>query len=295
MKGPDVFRACNQALLASERDNVHAVTSLRRIEAAARSAQIRPVSYSVRLELDDDPAGFASATRIEFTAQPGAAGFVDVRPRAAERGACSTASRSTSRADFADGRLQLGELRESNELVVDAVMAYSHDGEGLVRHVDPADGRTYLYAMSFLDAAPRWFACFDQPDLKAPVTLEVDVPARLDGRRQRPGRAVGAGAVDGQPAPSRRDLHDDAGRRAVPLGARRRTTASRSCCTRARRSPSSSTAMPPRCSSTPGAASTSSTGCSACATRGASTTRRSSPTSTPARWRTRAASPSATR
>ena len=60
-----------------------------------------------------------------------------------------------------------------NELVVDAVMAYSGDGEGLHRHVDPADGRTYLYAMSFLDAAPRWFACFDQPDLKAPVELDV--------------------------------------------------------------------------------------------------------------------------
>ena len=41
------------------------------------------------------------------------------------------------------------------------------DGEGMHRHVDPTDGRTYLYAMSFLDAAPRWFGCFDQPDLKA--------------------------------------------------------------------------------------------------------------------------------
>ena len=46
-------------------------------------------------------------------------------------------------------------------------MAYSDDGEGLHRHVDPGDGRTYLYAMSFLNAAPRWFACFDQPDLKS--------------------------------------------------------------------------------------------------------------------------------
>ena len=55
-------------------------------------------------------------------------------------------------------------------------MAYSNDGEGLHRHVDPADGLVYLYAMSFLDAAPRWFACFDQPDLKAPVSLEVACP-----------------------------------------------------------------------------------------------------------------------
>ncbi len=33
-----------------------------------------------------------------------------------------------------------------------------------------------LYAMSFLDAAPRIFACFDQPDLKAPYRLKVTAP-----------------------------------------------------------------------------------------------------------------------
>jgi aminopeptidase N len=151
------------------------VTSLRRTEAAARSALLRPVSYSVRLELGDDPAGFASKTRIEFTAEAGLAGFVDVHPLRLNEAVLNGVALDLD-ASFADGRLQLGDLRESNELVVDAWMAYSHDGEGLVRHVDPADGRTYLYAMSFLDAAPRWFACFDQPDLKAPFTLEVSCP-----------------------------------------------------------------------------------------------------------------------
>ncbi|MET0694405.1 MAG: aminopeptidase N, partial [Propionibacteriaceae bacterium] len=56
-------------------------------------------------------------------------------------------------------------------------MAYSSDGEGLYRHVDPADQRTYLYAMSFLAAAPRWFACFDQPDLKSRYEIRVQAPA----------------------------------------------------------------------------------------------------------------------
>ena len=55
-------------------------------------------------------------------------------------------------------------------------MAYSDDGEGLHRHVDPADGRSYLYAMSFLNAGPRWFACFDQPDLKSTYELKVHAP-----------------------------------------------------------------------------------------------------------------------
>src|SRR6266496_4124183 len=62
------------------------------------------------------------------------------------------------------------------DLFVRATMAYSNSGEGLHRFVDPADGQTYLYANPFLDAAQRIFACFDQPDLKAPVTLAVAAP-----------------------------------------------------------------------------------------------------------------------
>ena len=69
---------------------------------------------------------------------------------------------------------ELTGLQADNELVVAASMLYSHDGEGIHRAVDAADGLVYTYAMSFLDAAPRIFACFDQPDLKAPHGFVVD-------------------------------------------------------------------------------------------------------------------------
>ena len=76
-------------------------------------------------------------------------------------------------------------------------------GEGLHRAVDPADGEIYLYQQSFLDDAQRTFACFDQPDLKAPITLSVRAPAdwlvaantrpvrggRRTGRSRRPSRS----------------------------------------------------------------------------------------------------------
>ena len=55
-------------------------------------------------------------------------------------------------------------------------MAYSHDGQGLHRSTDPADGEDYVYGHLFLDAAPTVFACFDQPDLKAPYTVAVTAP-----------------------------------------------------------------------------------------------------------------------
>ena len=55
-------------------------------------------------------------------------------------------------------------------------MAYSRDGQGLHRAVDPADGEHYVYGHLFLDAGPRVFACFDQPDLKAPYAVTVTAP-----------------------------------------------------------------------------------------------------------------------
>ena len=68
-------------------------------------------------------------------------------------------------------------------------MRFRHDGEGLHRSVDPADGRSYVYGMSFMDAAPSIFACFDQPDLKAPYTLHVTAPADWTVIGNAPGRA----------------------------------------------------------------------------------------------------------
>ncbi len=55
-------------------------------------------------------------------------------------------------------------------------MAYSRDGQGLHRSVDPVDGEAYVYGNLFLDAAPTVFACFDQPDLKAPYAVSVTAP-----------------------------------------------------------------------------------------------------------------------
>ena len=58
-----------------------------------------------------------------------------------------------------------------------ADLPYMHTGEGLHRFVDPVDGEVYLYSQFEVADARRVFACFDQPDLKAPLTLTVTAPA----------------------------------------------------------------------------------------------------------------------
>src|SRR5690606_30665403 len=79
------------------------------------------------------------------------------------------------RYDDEDG-ITLTDLQATNELIVDADLAYTTTGEGLHRMVDPADGEVYLYSQFETADAKRVFACFDQPDLKASYTLTVTAP-----------------------------------------------------------------------------------------------------------------------
>ena len=72
-------------------------------------------------------------------------------------------------------------------------MPFRNDGEGLHRSVDPADGKHYVYGMCFMDAAPTIFACFDQPDLKAPYTFHVRAPQDWVVIGNAPGRQVEQG------------------------------------------------------------------------------------------------------
>ncbi|MEU8374749.1 aminopeptidase N [Micromonospora sp. NPDC048894] len=148
--------------------------SLTRVEATARRALIDVESYQVDLDLTGSEERFRSTTTIRFRATAGAETFVEVKPATLETVRLN--DRELDPGALTDGRFPLTGLAAENTLTVTAEMAYSNTGEGMHRFVDPADGATYLYAMSFLDEAPRIFAAFDQPDLKAPVTLAVTAP-----------------------------------------------------------------------------------------------------------------------
>ena len=143
-------------------------------EAQARSALIEVTSYDVELDLTDPGDFFTSTSTVTFTAREcGADTFAEVV--AVELGEATLNGRRLDAP--VDGRLTLTDLAPTNVLRVSGTFAYSRDGQGLHRSVDPADGLVYIYGMSFLDAAPQVFACFDQPDLKAPFDVRVAAPA----------------------------------------------------------------------------------------------------------------------
>ncbi|TQL68659.1 aminopeptidase N [Nocardioides albertanoniae] len=146
---------------------------LRRDEAASRATLLSIDDYDVRLDLASSEETFGSVTTIRFTSQGGPT-FVDLKPVSVE--AIRLNGRPVAPSELAHGRLPITTQEGANELVVEATMPFRNDGEGLHRSVDPADGKAYVYGMCFMDAAPTIFACFDQPDLKAPYTFHVTAP-----------------------------------------------------------------------------------------------------------------------
>ena len=68
--------------------------------------------------------------------------------------------------------------------------------------------------MCFMDAAPSIFACFDQPDLKAPFTLHVTAPADWVVIGNSPGEQVEPGRVGVRAHAAAVDVLRDGGRRA---------------------------------------------------------------------------------
>ncbi|RYP87072.1 aminopeptidase N [Nocardioides guangzhouensis] len=164
--------------------------SLQQTEAEARFALLDVTSYDVRLDLDRGEETFDSVTTIRFDSRGGDT-FLDLKPVSVRSIHLNGAPLSTDL--LTGGRVPLTTQAGANEVVVDAVMRYRTDGEGLHRSVDPADGRHYVYGMSFMDAAPSIFACFDQPDLKAPYALHVRAPREWTVIGNAPGEQVEPG------------------------------------------------------------------------------------------------------
>jgi aminopeptidase N len=142
-------------------------------EARQRAADLALRSYEIAFDLTDPGDTFVTTSRIRFAAKSKTT-WVDVKPERLINVELNGEALDPAALD--GGRFPLGGLQAENELVVSAELKYAADGEGLQRSVDAADGRVYTYGMSSLESAPRYFPCFDQPDLKAPYTVTVRCP-----------------------------------------------------------------------------------------------------------------------
>lgn len=139
-------------------------------EARERAATVADVSYAIHLDLTDPGSGtFGCRTSVRFTASA-AETFLELT-RASDLEV--TVDGASTEPAYDGRRLRLSGLGGRHEVVVAARLPYVTDGDGMHQMVDPADGETYVGAYLGMDIAQKVFACFDQVDLKASLTLSV--------------------------------------------------------------------------------------------------------------------------
>src|SRR4051812_24118654 len=111
-----------------------ATQSLTRDEAVRRRGLLDVTSYDLTLDLASDAETFGSRTVIRFRSRGGTT-FLDVQPR--ELRSVVLDGDPLDPGAWDRGRLPVTAGEGDHELVVDAVMGFRSDGEGLHRAVDP--------------------------------------------------------------------------------------------------------------------------------------------------------------
>ncbi len=150
--------------------------SLTRDEATQRAALLEVLRYDITVDLTGllDGDTLSSVSTITFDCgSPGATTFVDCVADV-RRATLNGAELDLGSVDR--GRIPLPDLAAHNELVVEASQSRTDDGAGIQRSVDPSDKLVYVWMSFEPDDARRIWACFDQPDLKAPHAFTVTAP-----------------------------------------------------------------------------------------------------------------------
>ncbi|MDQ1602430.1 MAG: aminopeptidase, partial [Actinomycetota bacterium] len=149
--------------------------SLTHDEARARAELIEVESYDISVDLTEMAEGdrFRAVSTVRFRARPGAETFVDC---VAEVVSASLNGSPVPARSVGAARITLTGLAEENVLVVESVQHDTSQSTGIQRTVDPADKLVYVWTSFEPDEARRAWACFDQPDLKAPHTFTVLAP-----------------------------------------------------------------------------------------------------------------------
>ncbi|HET8661821.1 MAG TPA: aminopeptidase N [Micromonosporaceae bacterium] len=152
--------------------------SLTREEAEERAALLTVTRYDIAVDLtglaDGDELRSVSTVRFSCSS-PGSSTFVDC---AAEVVSAVLNGVPVPPEAVADARITLAGLAPENTLVVESVQRSTGVGAGVKRCVDPSDKEVYVWTTFEPDGARRVWACFDQPDLKAPFAFTVLAPAR---------------------------------------------------------------------------------------------------------------------
>jgi len=150
------------------------IASLTREEAAVRAALIDVERYDVHVDLRGLYEGslWAATSTISFGCrEPGSSTFVDC---IGDVTSVTLNGEALDPTTAEQGRVPVPGLRAQNVLVVSHTQPDTSTGNAILKTIDPLDKLVYVWSTFEPDRARYAFACFDQPDLKAPHGFVVD-------------------------------------------------------------------------------------------------------------------------
>ncbi|MFZ9269360.1 MAG: M1 family metallopeptidase [Candidatus Limnocylindrus sp.] len=175
---------------------------LTQVEAAARAAAVSRVSYSIRLALSAGSATFTGHAKARFTLTQSAEGPIFLCFRGETIHSMRLNGSDVPKPNWNGYRLTLDHALlkrgAENVLEVEYENPFDTGGDGVFRFVDPEDGAEYIYTNFEPYEAHRMAPLFDQPDIKAQLTLEVLAPAAWAVMANGAERSVGAVDADGR-------------------------------------------------------------------------------------------------
>lgn len=153
-------------------------TSLSQGVAEWRANKISQVHYALEVEVEKTAARFSGEQKITFALND----ISEDLPLDFQDGDITKLVVNDKEIKADRGALYVRlpkELLKVGTNVVDVAYTheYSHTGAGLHRFEDPEDHEIYLYTQFEPFDANRWAPFFDQPDIKANLTLNVRAPA----------------------------------------------------------------------------------------------------------------------
>ena len=175
---------------------------LTQAEAAARAAAVSGVSYSIRLGLTAGSASFTGRAEVRFTLAQSAEGPIflcfrgqTIHAMRLNGSDVATPAWNGYRLTLDQGLLKRG---SENRLEVEYENAFDTGGDGVFRFVDPEDSAEYIYTNFEPYEAHRMAPLFDQPDIKARLTLGVLAPSEWVVLANGAERAAGPVEADGR-------------------------------------------------------------------------------------------------
>ena len=159
--------------------------------AAQRRGQLRDVHYALSLTVGSGDTASGRVT-VGFTTRRGGDVILDFRGLAVSGGAINGSEWRDAAASWNRHHVVIPAARlrpGRNSVMLTFATPVASAGAAIIRTRDAADGSTYLYTLLVPSDANLLFPSFDQPDLKARVTLTLTTPrswrALANGALQR--------------------------------------------------------------------------------------------------------------